>query len=90
MLFFGMEKKLTDHINELKVIRHHINPLELEVGEEYHIPPFFSIERMDILITSKNDGVVKFKVTNNPSKKDEMAMEQSSILSRFVVKKMKF
>lgn len=83
-------KKLKDYINELKVIRHHINPLELEVGEEYHIPPFFSINRMDILITSKENGVVKFKVTNDSSKKDEMTMEKTSILSRFVVKKMKF
>ncbi len=85
-----MTKKLKDHIDELKVIKHHIVPQELEVGSEYHVPPFFSIKRMDIIITSKEDNVVKFKITSSTSEKDEKTMEFSSILSRFLVKKMKF
>lgn len=85
-----MAKKIKDHIDELKIIKHHINPQELEVGKEYHVPPFFSIKRMDIVITSKDNESVKFKITSNTTEKDEKTMEQSSILSRFVVKKMKF
>ena len=84
------EKKIKDCINELKVIKHHIKPQELEVGQEYHVPPFFSIKRMDILITSKEDDGIKFKITSDSSEKDEKTMAHSSILSRFVVKKMKF
>ncbi len=83
-------KKIKDHIDELKVIKHHIEPQELEVGSEYHVPPFFSIKRMDILITSKEDNVVKFKITSDTTEKGEKTMEYSSILSRFLVKKMKF
>ena len=33
-----MARKIKDHIDELKVIKHHIQPQELEVGEEYHVP----------------------------------------------------
>lgn len=85
-----MAKKIKDHIDELKVIKHHINPQELEVGSEYHVPPFFSIKRMDIMITSKDNNVVKFKIINETTEKEEKTMEYSSILSRFLVKKMKF
>ena len=85
-----MSKKLKDHIDELKVIKHHIAPQTLEVGKEYHVPPFFTIKRMDIVITSTEGGVIKFKIINDPSEKDEKTMEQSSILSRFIVKKAKY
>jgi hypothetical protein len=83
-------KKLRDHIDELKVIKHHILPQAIKVGEEYHVPPFFTIKRMDIIITSTENGVVKFKILNDPSNKEEKTMEYSSILSRFLVKKVKF
>lgn len=83
-------KKIKDHIDELKVIKHHIVPQELEVGKEYHVPPFFSIKRMDIIITSNDNGVVKFKIISDSTEKDEKTMESSSILSRFLVKKRKF
>jgi hypothetical protein len=86
----GDSKKIKDYINELKVIKHHINPQELEVGKEYHVPPFISIKRMDIVITSKADGIIKFKITSGSTEKDEKTMEYSSILSRFLVKKMEF
>jgi hypothetical protein len=79
-------KKIKDHMNELKVIKHHIKPQELEVGKEYHVPPFFSIERMDILITSKVGSLVNFKIVGS-NDNGEKAMEESSILSRFVVAK---
>ena len=85
-----MGKKIKDHIDELKVIKHHIDPQMLEVGEEYHVPPFFSIKRMDIVITSKDNGVIKFKISSDSTEKGEKTMEHSSILSRFLVKKMKF
>lgn len=85
-----MSKKIKDHIDELKVIKHHIDPQELEVGKEYHVPPFFSIKRMDIVITSKENGNIKFKITSDATEKEEKTMEHSSILSRFIVKKMKF
>lgn len=84
------ERKIKDYIDDLKIIKHHINPQELEVGEEYHVPPIISIKRMDIIITSKENGVIKFKITSNTTEKGEKTMEHSSILSRFVVKKMKF
>ena len=85
-----MAKNLKDHVDELKAIKHHINPKELEIGEEYHVPPFITINRMDILITAREGSAIKFKIISDPSEKDEKKMEESSILSRFVVKKMKF
>ena len=85
-----MTKKIKDCINELKVIKHHIQPQELEVGAEYHVPPFVSINRMDVVITSKENNVIKFRITSDSSDKTEKTMEYSSILSRFLVKKMKF
>ena len=84
------ERKIKDYINELKVIKHHISPTELEVGEEYHVPPFFSIKRMDIVITSNENGTTKFKIISDTAENGEKTMESSSILSRFLVKKMKF
>lgn len=84
------ERKIKDYINELKVIKHHISAQDIEVGEEYHVPPIISIKRMDIVITSKEGDVIKFKITNDTTQKDEKTMEYSSILSRFLVKKMKF
>lgn len=82
-------KKIKDHMNELKVIKHHIKPQDLEVGKEYHVPPFFSIKRMDILITSKVGSLVNFKILNDTDK-TEKAMEESSILSRFIVPKLSY
>jgi len=83
-------KKIKDHMEELKIIKHHIKPQELEVGKEYHVPPFFSIKRMDIQITSKEGSKVKFKITSDGTDKTEKSMEESSILSRFIVKKMTY
>lgn len=83
-------KKIKDHMDELKVIKHHINPKDLEVGKEYHVPPFFSIKRMDILITSKVGSLVNFKIVSDTTDKGEKAMEESSILSRFIVPKRKY
>ena len=80
-------KKIKDHMNELKVIKHHINPQDLEVGKEYHVPPFFSISRMDILITSKQGSLINFKIVGETAEKGEKAMEESSVLSRFIVAK---
>ena len=77
-------KKIKDHMDELKIIKHHIKPQDLEVGKEYHVPPFFSIDRMDILITSKEGSKISFKITGETTEK---AMEESSILSRFIVAK---
>ena len=84
------ERKIKDCINELKVIKHHIEPQELVVGQEYHVPPIISIKRMDIIITAKENDTIKFKITSDSTQKDEKSMERSSILSRFIVKKMKY
>ena len=83
------QKKIKDYIDVLKLIKHHIEPKTLEVGEEYHVPPFFSIQRMDVVITSKKDSTIKFKILNS-SDKSEKEMDESSVLSRFFVKKMKY
>lgn len=83
------KKKIKDHINELKVIKPHIKPDNLKVGEEYHVAPFFSIERMDIVITSKEGSTVKFKILNSADKA-EKEMDESCVLTRFIVKKLKF
>ena len=82
-------KKIKDHMNELKVIKHHISPKDLEVGKEYHVPPFFSISRMDILITSKQGSLINFKILSGTDN-TEKAMEESSVLSRFIVAKHKY
>ena len=80
-------KKIKDHMDELKVIKHHIKPQDLEVGKVYHVPPFFSIDRMDIIITSKKGSRISFKIAGEASEK---SMEESSILSRFIVANHKF
>ena len=87
-----MEKrKIKDYIDELKLIKHHIPTQELEVGIEYHVPPIISISRMDILITEKEgNNSVKFKITSGGTENGEKTMADSSILSRFVVKKHPF
>ena len=82
-------KKIKEHMNELKVIGHHILPKDLKVGEVYHVPPIMTIKRMDILITSKDKNVVKFRITSDNSN-EEKTMDESSILSRFIVKSLKF
>ena len=84
------ERKIKDYIDDLKVIKHHIMPQDLEIGEEYHVPPIISVKRMDIVVTSKEGGVIKFKITSDTTEKGEKTLERSSILSRFIVKKLKY
>jgi hypothetical protein len=84
------DKRIKNHINELKVIKHHIMPKDLEIGVEYHVPPIISVKRMDIQITAKEGSVVKFKITSDTTEHGEKTMEESSILSRFIVKKHTF
>jgi hypothetical protein len=83
------DRKIKDYMNELKVIKYHVKPNELNVGDEYHVPPIISIKRMNIVITGKQGNIVKFKITSD-SDKTEKTMDETSILSRFIVKKMKY
>jgi hypothetical protein len=45
---------------------------------------------MDILITSKVGSRVNFKIVSDTTDKGEKAIEESSILSRFIVPKRKY
>lgn len=84
------EHTIKSKADELKKLRHHLNWTELEINGEYHIPPIITIERMDIKITSIEGDDIKFRRTDKPSDTAEKSMKKSSILSRFVVKKLKY
>ena len=84
------DKRIKDHMNELKVIKHHILPQNLEIGAQYHVPPIFSVQRMDIEITAKKGSKISFKIIGETNVNGEKSMEESSVLSRFIVKKRKF
>jgi hypothetical protein len=86
------ERTIKDSQNELKKIKHHINWDDIEVNRIYHIPPIITIERMDILITEKDekDGKIKFQRIDSTTDVSEKAMHSSSILARFLVKKKRY
>ena len=84
------KRQLKDHVKELAHINPHINPNNLEVGVEYHVPPIISIKRMDVLITSNGDGdKIGFNIVGS-NDKDEKVMDKNSILAKFIVSKKNF
>lgn len=84
------KRQIKDYINELKVINPHINPNDLQVGTEYHVPPIISIERMDVLITSNGEGnEIGFKIVDSKDE-NEKTMDKTSILTKFLVPRKTF
>ena len=75
---------------ELRKIKHHIALEDLEVNKTYHIPPIITIERMDIQILNIDGENIKFKRVDSTIDNEEKIMKKSSILARFLVKKMKY
>ena len=84
------ESKIKAHMEELKVLKSHIAIEDLEVGSEYHVPPFLSIKRMDIVVTGKEGNIIKFKITSDSNSKVEKTMDKTCILTRFLVKNTKY
>lgn len=84
------EKSLKNNATQLRQIKHHIDIDKLEVNKIYHIPPIITIERMDIQILAIEGDDIKFKRVDNTTDKDEKSMKKSSILSRFLVKKLPY
>lgn len=82
------ENTIKNKQGELKKIKHHV--LDLKVDETYHIPPIMTIERMDIKITSIDGDDIKFKRVDGSNDVSEKSMKNTSILSRFLVKKLKY
>ena len=87
-----MANKVTikNSADALKKIKHHLDSSQLEVNKVYHIPPIISIKRMDIKITAIEGDDIKFKILNSPNDAEEKSMKKSSILSRFIVKKINY
>lgn len=83
----GNENTIKNKQNELKKIKHHLDWTELEINKVYHIPPIITIERMDVQITAIEGDDIKFKRVDG-NDKSEKSMKKSSILSRFLVKKL--
>ena len=81
------KKTVKDNAAELRKIKHHIALDKLEVNKIYHIPPILTIERMDIQILGVEGDDIKFKRVDDTDK-TEKSMKKSSILSRFLVKKL--
>jgi hypothetical protein len=84
------ENTIKSKQNELKKIKHHLDWTELEINKVYHIPPIITIERMDIEITAIDGDDIKFKRVDSTTDKTEKSMKKTSILSRFLVKKLKY
>lgn len=84
----GNENTIKNKQGELKKIRHHVT--DLKVDETYHIPPIMTIERMDIKIVGIEGDDIKFKRVDSNTDIGEKVMKKSSILSRFLVKKLKY
>jgi hypothetical protein len=82
------KKTVKDNAAELRKIKHHIALDKLEVNKIYHIPPILTIERMDIQILGVDGDDIKFKRVDSTTDKAEKSMKKSSILSRFLVKKL--
>ena len=81
------KKTVKDNAAELRKIKHHLPLDKLEVNKIYHIPPILTIERMDIQILGVEGDDIKFKRVDGTDK-TEKSMKKSSILSRFLVKKL--
>lgn len=83
------KKTVKDNAAELRKIKHHLELDKLEVNKIYHIPPILTIERMDIQILGVEGDDIKFKRVDGTDK-TEKSMKKSSILSRFLVKKLRY
>lgn len=83
-------RKIKDYIDDLKVIKPHVLSNDIKVGDSFHVPPIISVKRMDIVITSKENNSFKFKITSDATETKEIVMDETSILSKFIVKKRKF
>jgi hypothetical protein len=62
---------------------------EIEVNRIYHIAPIISLERRDVLITSKDTDEATYKRVDTNDEK-EGKMHRTSVFARFLVKRKKF
>ena len=84
-----MKRSVQELKEELQKIKS-ITPWEnIQVNRIYHIAPIISLERRDIIITSKTDDEATYKrVDNNDDK--EGKMHRTSVFARFLIMRKKF
>lgn len=85
----GKERTIKSCKKELQQITHHIKWEDLEINKVYHVPPIITLNRMDIVILSKDNDTITFKEVGS-SKNEESKMHKTSILSRFLVRKKEY
>ena len=79
-------QELKEELQKIKSI----TPWEkVEVNRIYHVSPIISLERRDLLITSKNENEATYKrVDDNENK--EGKLHKTSVFARFLIKKKSF
>lgn len=79
-------QELKEELQKIKSI----TPWEdVEVNRIYHISPIISLERRDIIITSKGENEATYKRVDNDDEK-EGKMHRTSVFARFLIKRKAF
>ena len=79
-------QELKEELQKIKSI----TPWEdVEVNRIYHISPIISLERRDIIITSKGENEAPYKRVDNDDEK-EGKMHRTSVFARFLIKRKAF
>jgi hypothetical protein len=84
-----MKRSVQELKTELQKIKSITPWEEIEVNRIYHIAPIISLERRDVLITSKGTDEATYKRVDTDDEK-EGKMHRTSVFARFLVKRKKF
>ena len=84
-----MKRSVQELKTELQKIKSITPWEEIEVNRIYHIAPIISLERRDVLITSKGTDEATYKRVDTDDEK-EGKMHRTSVFARFLVKRRKF
>ena len=84
-----MKRSVQELKEELQKIKS-ITPWEnIQVNRIYHIAPIISLERRDIIITSKTDDEATYRRVDNGDDK-EGKLHRTSVFARFLIMRKKF
>ena len=75
--------------NVLREIPHFIPWKDVKVHSLYHIPPLLTEDRMDVLITDKNDKEATFIIVGS-NNLEERKMPHDCVFARFLTERRKF